>query len=407
MKILLLTDIPPCSNFTQGLVIDQLCRFFPHGSIACFAVSYPQLDPVISPGLAWLPVQYYNRPIENLAIAAKTPRLHSLLDLCLYYYNGIKVRRIASEAIRYGREFGADTLWCTLQGHTMIRLALRVASGLGVPLLTQVFDPPTWELRHKSTSKIVQSKILNDFDNAVRNSRACSAMSFAMKREYAEKYGVKTVAFLPSLQSSVALPPAQKMNDENEMVIGMAGQVYAMTEWKVLIDALDSVDWRIGGRDVRIRFLGRWPPFSNVNKPLRIEYLGWHTQEDSVRLLSQADILYCPYWFDPTFEIEARLSFPAKLTTYLATGRPVLFHGPEYASPAVFLKDNDAGYLCHTNLPSDIINALTVLAMDMNLYSKIAHNGRIAFDKYLTLASLRRSLAEFLEVDENLLASAT
>ena len=61
--------------------------------------------------------------------------------------------------------------------------------------------------------------------------------------------------------------------------------------------------------------------------------------------LRTADLLYCPYWFDPGFERPCRLSFPSKLSTYLKTGVPVLFHGPEYASPRIFLEQNDAAYI--------------------------------------------------------------
>jgi hypothetical protein len=221
-----------------------------------------------------------------------------------------------------------------------------------------------------------------------------------MAKQYAKQYGTKTVALLPSLDASMALTPAACVNSGNELVIGMAGQIYATEEWKALIHALDSVDWKICGRDVRIRLLGRCVSF-NINSPVRIEYLGWHTQENCVALLSEADMLYLPYPFDRAFETEARLSFPSKLTTYFAAGRPVLFHGPEYAAPWEFLKLNDAAYGCHLNEYSHIIDALITLATDANLYSRLTRNGNIAFKKYLTLSSLRKSFAAFLQIEEN------
>jgi hypothetical protein len=111
-----------------------------------------------------------------------------------------------------------------------------------------------------------------------------------MAEQYAKQYGTKTVALLPSLDASMALTPAASVDSANELVIGMAGQIYATEEWKALIHALDSVDWKMCGRDVRIRLLGRWVSF-DINSPVRIEYLGWHTQENCVALLSEADIL--------------------------------------------------------------------------------------------------------------------
>jgi glycosyltransferase involved in cell wall biosynthesis len=223
-----------------------------------------------------------------------------------------------------------------------------------------------------------------------------------MAHQYAKDYGTKTLAFLPSIDSRIALPPAAEIHTGHDLIIGMAGQLYATEEWKALVTALDAVDWRISGRDVQIRFLGKKSPLS-ANKSGRIEYLGWHTQENCVKLLSEADILYLPYWLNPAFDIEARFSFPSKLTTYLAAGRPVLFHGPEYAAAAIFLKDTEAGLACYSNKHSEIIEILTTLATDMSLYSRLTQNGRKAFDKYLTLSSLRKSFATFLQIEEDAL----
>ena len=339
-----------------------------------------------------------------MRILSRSARLNSLVYLGLYAYNSIAISRIASSIVKFGRAFGADTLWCALQGPSLIRLALPVARGLGIPLLTEVFDPPIWELREYSADRLSTTLLLREFGEAIRSSRACATASLPMANEYEREYGVKTVAILPSLDAGLALPPAQEVHPGRELIIGLAGQMYATEEWKALISALDTVGWQIGGRNVRIRVLGRWFRFGfDVNKPMCIEYLGWHTQENAVRLLSEADILYCPYWFSPAFEVEARLSFPSKLPTYLAAGRPVLFHGPEYASAAGFLKDNAAGFLCNSNSPSVIINALLALATDTNLYARLTKNGRTAFDKYFTLSSLRQSFATFLGAKEDFL----
>jgi hypothetical protein len=399
MKILLLTDMPPCKNYTAGLVLDQLCRFLPHGSIACFSVAAPILNAKISPDLEWIPIQYERRPIE--AVPLKRYRVpHAILDLGFYYYNTILIRHLISKAVRFGRKFGADALWCPLEGSTQIQMALPVAESLNIPLLTQVYDPPSWILREQGTTGFLETKLLKKFNASVRKSRACATASQPMTRQYAEDFNTKTVALLPSLDSCTAQPPAQSIHDGKELIIGMGGQLYAVEEWKALLAALDSVNWKIGNRDVRIRLLGRRFLFDESG-PLHIEYLGWHNQENSIRLLSESDILYCPYWFNPLFKDEASLCFPSKLTTYLAAGRPVLFHGPEYASVAQFLKEHDAGFSCHSNEPNQILEALTTLVRDSHLYSRLTRNGRAAFDKHLTLASLRKSFASFLEVEDS------
>ena len=404
MRVLFLTDIPPSKGYTGGLFMHQLCRLLPEGSVACFAVVNRGLkDARLSPDLGHVPIRYHEKPREYALPLSPAP-LRNLSTLALDGYNSsVQVRRIAREAIEFGREFGADAAWCLLEGQTMIRLARPVSEGLGVPLLTQVMDPPGWWMREYRLDRISTSRVLDEFGRVMRGSAGCAAGSWAMADEYGREYGTRAVPVLPSLDSTLALPPAERANEGGELVIGMAGQTYAAEEWNALLGALNGVGWRISGRDVRIRLLGRNARM-RADAKMRVEFLGWHTQEEAIGVLSEADVLYCPYWFDPAFETESRLSFPGKLTTYLAAGRPVLFHGPEYASPGRFLQENDAAVFCRSLEPSKIIEALTTLASDAETYSRVARNGRAAFDEHLTFTSQRRSFAEFLGVEEGWLS---
>ena len=60
---------------------------------------------------------------------------------------------------------------------------------------------------------------------------------------------------------------------------------------------------------------------------------GWHATTDAVAILSACDVCYVPYWFDEAFRPGVELSFPNKVSLYLAAGRPILYHGPEQATP--------------------------------------------------------------------------
>ncbi len=93
------------------------------------------------------------------------------------------------------------------------------------------------------------------------------------------------------------------------------------------------------------------------------------------------DILYCPYWFDGKFKEEASLSFPSKLTTYLAAGPTGIFHSPKYASPAIFLEENQAAMQCNSLVNSEIFNKLDRLVADDELYTTIAKNGSGSFSQ--------------------------
>ena len=92
----------------------------------------------------------------------------------------------------------------------------------------------------------------------------------------------------------------------------------------------------------------------------------------------------CPYWFDPDFEEEARLCFPSKIASYLASGRTLFFHGPAHSAPARFLNSQDAGVVCDSLDPNVIIKMVTQ-AIEPKEFAQLCANGRRAFHDDLTL----------------------
>lgn len=399
-RFLLLTDIPPCSNFTAGLVLRQLCRFLPEDSLVCFNVLNKDLDPELDPSLNWIPISTVHKPNE-----AKLRRLPGRLGafeayLAEMYTEKVSVAKIARRVAEFGRANKVDAIWCVVQGQTMIRLANKVKELLDVPLLTEVWDPPAWWLRANKVDGWSQSRILQDFERAMSRSTRMAAASWAMADEYNRRYDCNAAPLIPSLDAALARPPAQSLTDSDTLTIGMAGQLYSSNEWETLLLALNSADWKIGNRKVRVKVLGRSLSISTGAR-VNVEFLGWRDQEETIDLLSKMDVLYCAYWFDETFKEEASLSFPSKLTTYLAAGRPVFFHGPTYASPAKFLTENDAGVQCNSLDSAEVLKVLNNLVGDQKLYEKATANGTIAFHKHLTLTTMRQQFARFLDIDQS------
>lgn len=388
--------MPPCTNYTAGLVLDQLCSFLPEGSLGCFSVLHPVHNPEIPERWRRIPHGERLRHRDDWGVTRWQGMRAFLTEICV---GRTRVRSLAQSAISFGKDFGAEALWCVLEGQTLIRLAVPVAKGLGVPLYTQVWDPPGWWFREHRIGPFTARRFMRHYHKALRSSTAVAAASWAMAEQYSKDYGIRAVPVVPGLDAGLARPPATEVHVGPELVIGVAGQLYASEEWTALVSALDSVQWKIADRDVRIRLLGRDFKMS-ANKGARVEFLGWRSQVETIELLSEADILYCPYWFDPVFETEARLCFPSKLITYLAAGRPVLFHGPSYASPARFLKEHNAALFCHSLVPSEVAAALQLLVLDKDLYRQTTHNGRKAFEEHLTLAAAKKSFFEFLDKSE-------
>jgi hypothetical protein len=67
MKVLLISDIPPCDDFTAGIVLSAMVRFLGRGSICCFAVVNPLVSLRMSPEFSGIPVEFHRKPMENWA----------------------------------------------------------------------------------------------------------------------------------------------------------------------------------------------------------------------------------------------------------------------------------------------------------------------------------------------------
>lgn len=395
MKVLLLCDIPPSTNFTGGIMLAQLAAMLPPGSIACYCViNRVAVNAEIPDHLAGMKIEYHDKPRErwNVFDGLRGTALSLAMETLI---EAVWIPMIARKAVRFGREFGAEMVWCVLQGQTMIRLAAPVAAGLGVPLYTHAWDPPDWWMRANKVDRRSARRVLDKFGETLRASTRFAAASQAMADAYRGAYGVDTVPVMPSLDEALILPPARRPTEGGELRIGMAGQTYATREWDALLAALDAVDWKISGRDVRLRLLGSYGQIRATGKSF-IEYLGWRPQGEAIRLLAECDVLYCPYWFDREFEVEARLSFPGKLSTYFAAGRPVLVHGPEYASPARFAAEHGAGVCCHSLEPGEIVRVLADLLADEARYGRLTSSGGEALRKYFTMDRMRASFHRFL-----------
>jgi glycosyltransferase involved in cell wall biosynthesis len=405
VKVLLLTDIPPSTNYTAGLVLAQACRSMPHGSIVCFSIVNPELQNIeLDPDLA-LPMEFAAKPAER-GLAEGAPFRESIS----YLAEEIRCRLATPHLVRVAADFAlrqnVDAIWAVLQGQTMVRVAGQVAHQLNLPLHTQVWDPLSWWLDSHAVDRWHKKRSLAEFDDIMKRSKSCATASWAMSKEYETRYGIHCVPLIACHARDEGLRPEPKLRRGDEVVIGMAGQFYAEQEWQHLIQGLNAANWMVDGRQVRIKVLGHYVPSSPIPEG-RCEFLGWRPQAEAICLLSeQTDILYCPYPSQPSLAEVTRLSFPSKLVTYFAAGRPVLFHGPDFASPALFLAQRRAGLGVVGIGPPAAYNALYRLVTEPALYAEIARNAQNVFETEFTLEQMKSRLLDFLGTTEADLASA-
>ena len=185
------------------------------------------------------------------------------------------------------------------------------------------------------------------------------------------------------------LQPAQHAG-AHEIVIAAACPFFPQWEWKCLFETLDRVGWKVREKPVKVKILGEkfrldW------DKPVDVQYLGLHGQKDTIEILGTIDILYCPQVFSREMETEVRSQLPAELLYFLASGRPIVLHAPEYAAATQLLKPKEAAAFSQSSSPVNIelYNCLDRLTFDSDFYSSITKNARELFDNNFESISKR------------------
>jgi len=179
-------------------------------------------------------------------------------------------------------------------------------------------------------------------------------------------------------------------------MICFAGDLYAQNEWWGLLGALESCGYRVAGRQIHLRLVGASASFRS-SVPVRAEYLGRRSADETLLLMAEADIAYVPYWFDPAYAIAAQQSFPTKISTAIGAGTPILYHGPQVSSVTDFLRRYSVGVACSSMDPSDIIGAIESL-LDPSRYAATADALGLAFRCEFTMTRFLERFAELIGV---------
>lgn len=396
MKPLLLADIPPCSNYTGGIALAQQCRHLAPGELAAFVVLNSDLAPTPYEDLAWIPTAVVPKPRERRTETFKGLPVGRIGSVGAEFYKSTAVnRRLVAEAVRFGRAQRVDAVWAMVEGQTVTRMALPLARALGVPLFSQVWDPLSWWLKAHAVDRWNSRRALATFDRTIRASRRCATASWAMAEHFEQTYGVPSLPVITSHDPAHAKPPGATPSNPAEFVIGMLGQFYAPETWRSLTTALDGAGWRVGGRTVKVFYMG-----SNEVQGVPAENLinaGWRDPLEAISLLSiNADVCYVPYPFEAAMEEVARFSFPSKAVLYMASGRPIFCHAPRYSSPARYFTDKGAAVVCSELGGNAVFGMLNWLARDRAMALNTAIRAHHALLNDFSPARQRESFFAFL-----------
>lgn len=394
-RLLCLSCTPPGPQGVGGIILRDLFSLLPEGSLAGYF-------PVGDPSAAQLPDELARIPVVFSQVRherAWSSRLGLPGRAIAGSLNQLAFRRhvqgLIREAVALGERHRAEAVWAILDAPTSIAMAEPLARQLGKPLIALVWDDAAHLTQSLGLDRLAASFMLRHTARTLKSADRCAVIGETMQRRYAEDYGTRSVILRHGLASSALQPLRAQDNAEPVFSLGFAGTMNAPCAFHALLAALESCDWQIASRAIELRLVG--PRFDmRTNKPALFRSYGWRSVSETIRILAGCDATYLPQPFGEDRRTMAELSFPTKLTTYLATGRPILLHAPTYASLPQYHQQQPLGLLCGSMEPAAIVAALEQLICDSDLYARAAADARQAYRRDFTEERFRGSFAELL-----------
>ena len=307
------------------------------------------------------------------------------------------IEGLVREAVALGRKHRTQAVWAILDAPTSIALARPVAQALGTPLIGLVWDDAEHLAASLGLGRVASVNMIRRMGLALRAAQRCAVIGATMKQQYEARYGTYCVVLRHGLARQLLRPVRRCDNGSNVFSLGFAGTMNAPCTFNALLAALDSTDWRIAGRDIELRLVG--PRFDmRSNKPALFRSFGWRSVAQTIDILAESDATYLPQPFAQDRRNMATLSFPTKLTTYLAAGRPIVLHAPDYASLPQYHHQQPLGLHCGSTDPQTIVAALRRLITEPSFYAQAADDARKAYEVDFTQERFRGSFAELLAV---------
>ncbi|MCA8992780.1 MAG: hypothetical protein KDA88_12400 [Planctomycetaceae bacterium] len=227
-------------------------------------------------------------------------------------------------------QFKPDVVLCVLESGMAVQVMARLVKSLTIPVRTIVWDDVDTFCPDGNLDHWTRITIAKDFKTVLQASECVAVICENMQAAYQRDYGIDSFVLRHGMpQVEGASSRSQKGDDV--LRIGFAGSITTPDCIRSFISTLDGLGWNIAGRKVCLRMLGARFQLGTLSKQW-IEYLGWRDVSETRDLLGECDLLYLPQSFEPKLRHLSELSFPTKLSTYVAARRPILLQAPEYAS---------------------------------------------------------------------------
>jgi glycosyltransferase involved in cell wall biosynthesis len=280
-------------------------------------------------------------------------------------------RRFARRLEEVCRECGARAIHSIAHGGMDFYSAFLVAKKLKIPFFLQVHDDFIFSARGVRSEAAAHDALREAWQDAAARFVICCPLG----EEYCRRYGNKDYLVITDGVERTADAPRQRAGRDLQVYFMGLFHLDYEPNLSVLLAALAqlqdgpsagkmSVVLRCGG--VRPRLIKSYEKFVRI--------LPFASEAEVQSDMDQADLLYLPLPFGKKYELFVRYSLSTKMVTYVASGIPILYHGPPDAAVHDLLKTHDAALLCTDSAPEVLAEMLRGYINDKEMGTDSARN---------------------------------
>lgn len=228
----------------------------------------------------------------------------------------------------------------------------QVARALGLPYFLQVHD----DLLYSGKGGIDPSLASSALKEVWSGAQVRFVISRQMGEEYVRRYGRQEFIIITDGIKQIADAPAGRPGKELRIYFMGLFHIAYEENLRVLLQAIGRAQTAQPAARISVTLRCGQISARDIRQSANVRILPFGSETDVARDLEEADLLYLPLPFGANFEPFVRLSLSTKLVTYLGSGLPILYHGPQFAAVADLLARHDAA-LVETTLDADSLAA--------------------------------------------------
>lgn len=295
-------------------------------------------------------------------------------------------RRFARRLEQSCRECGARALHSIAHGGMDFYSAFLVAKKLGIPFFLQVHDDFIFSARGIRRDA-VHAALRDAWLHADGRFVICQQLG----EEYCRRYGDKDYLVITDGVERIAEAPRQRSGQDLQVYFMGLFHLDYEPNLLILLTALAQLqeEHRAGKISLVLRCGGVRPRLIKSYEHF-VRILPFASEAEVQRDMKEADLLYLPLPFEKEYELFVRFSLSTKMVTYVASGIPILYHGPPDSAVHALLKANDAALLCAKAAPDVLAEMLRVYIKDKDMGTHSAQNALELARRSFDLSEIRK-----------------